>query len=133
MVEGGTAAAWKGRALRGVVGVETRTDLWRLLAHASVTVDLAPGTIIGRECIESLLVGTPILVPEQSAAAVHARSGGGMTYSTVPDMLDAVEFLCDERTRSPVAARGRKYADEYYGDAGRFVDRVGRALGGGFT
>ena len=122
------AAAWKGRALRGVVGVETRTDLWRLFAHACVVVDLAPGTIIGRECIESLLLGTPIVVPEESTAAAHAHSGGGMTYTTVADMLDAVELLCDEKTRSSVADRGRDYAEEYYANAGRFVDRFQQAL-----
>ncbi len=131
VVEAGAAAAWRGRALRGVVGVETRTDLWRLLAHACVVVDLAPGTIIGRECIESLLLGTPIVVPEESAAAAHAESGGGMTYTTVSDMLDAVELLCHERTRSPVAARGREYAEKYYANPVRFVDRVQRALGMG--
>jgi hypothetical protein len=128
VVEGGTAAAWKGRALRGVVGVETRTDLWRLLAHASVVVDAAPGSIIGRECIESLLLGTPIVVPEESTAAAHAGSGGGMTYAAMADMLNAVELLSDDGARSSVADRGRAYAEEYYGNAGRFVDRVQRTL-----
>jgi hypothetical protein len=133
VVEGGTAAAWKGRALRGVVGVETRTDLWRLLAHASVVVDLAPGSVIGRECIESLLLGTPIVVPQGCPAAAHADHGGGMTYAAVADMLDAVELLSDERVRSIAAARGYEYAAEYYGDAGQFVDRVQRALGSRIT
>jgi hypothetical protein len=115
--------------LRGVVGVETRTDLWRLLAHASVTVDLAPGPIIGRECIESLLLGTPIVVPEASVAATHAHAGGGISYATVPDLLDAVETLADEREGAEVAAGGRRYAEELYGDASRFVERMARALG----
>lgn len=34
IVEDATAAVWRGRVLRGVVPVYTRTDLWRLLAHA---------------------------------------------------------------------------------------------------
>ncbi len=37
------ASAWKGRTLRGRVGIDTRTDLWRLMAHAAVCIDLAPG------------------------------------------------------------------------------------------
>lgn len=131
VVEGGTAAAWKGRALRGVVGVDTRTDLWRLLAHAGVAVDLAPGAIIGRECIECLLLGTPIVVPEHSAAAAHAKQGGGMTYSTVSGLLDAVELLSDEGVGSRIGARGRRYADEHYGNVGRFVGQVSRVLGVG--
>ena len=43
VVEDATAAVWRGRVLRGIVDVYTRTDLWRLVAHARVTVDLAPG------------------------------------------------------------------------------------------
>jgi hypothetical protein len=81
VVEDATAAVWRGRVLRGVVDVYTRTDLWRLVAHARVTVDLAPGPIIARECVESLRFGTPILVPAQSAARPHADAGGGMTFS----------------------------------------------------
>jgi hypothetical protein len=128
LVEGGRAAAWRGRALRGVVNVDSRTDLWRLLAHALVTVDLAPGPVVGRECIESLRLGTPIVVPEQSAAAVHAQSGGGKTFLNEADLLDAVGSLSDERTASEFGARGRLYADEYYGDAEAFVTRIDRVL-----
>ena len=129
VVEGGNAVVWKGRALRGVVGVDTRTDLWRLLAHASVAVDLAPGSIIGRECIECLLLGIPIVVPERSAPAAHVRQGGGITYSTMSGLLEAVELLSDEGVGARVGARGRQYAEEHYADVGRFVERVARVLG----
>lgn len=128
VVEGGAAAAWKGRVLRGVVPVDSRTDLWRLLAHARVTIDLAPGPIVGRECIESLRLGTPIVVPVQSAAEAHAHAGGGKTFVNDADLLDAVGSLTDERSASEFGARGRLYADEYFGDADTFVRRVDRAL-----
>ncbi len=78
VVEDAVASAWKGRALRGSVSVDTRMDLWRLIAHANVCVDLAPGATIARECIEALRFGTPIIVPERSGPAeVHALAGGG--------------------------------------------------------
>ena len=64
VVEDAAAAVWRGRVLRGIVDVYTRTDLWRLVAHARVTVDLSPGPIIARECVESLRFGTPIVVPQ---------------------------------------------------------------------
>jgi hypothetical protein len=128
VVEGGRAAAWRGRALRGVVPVDSRTDLWRLLAHARVTIDLAPGPVVGRECIESLRLGTPIVVPEQSAAGAHAHAGGGKTFVNDADLLDAVGSLADERVASEFGARGRRYADAYFGDAEGFVGRVDRAL-----
>jgi len=129
VIEDATAAAWRGRALRGVVSVFTRTDLWRLLAHARVTIDLAPGRIIARECIESLRFGTPIIVPEHSAAHTHADAGGGMTFANVPDLLACVSRLCDETTRATMSSQGRSYADAHYGDQTSFVDSVARALG----
>jgi hypothetical protein len=128
VVEDATAAVWRGRVLRGVVDVYTRTDLWRLLAHARVTVDLAPGPIIARECIESLRFGTPVLVPADSAARPHADAGGGMTFSGYPELLAAVAHLSDDSVRAAMSSRGRSYADAHYGDPQGFVDGVSRAL-----
>ncbi len=129
VIEDATAAVWRGRVLRGVVSVFTRTDLWRLLAHARVTIDLAPGRIIARECIESLRFGTPIIVPEQSAAQPHADAGGGFTFADVPELLACVARLCDEPTRATMSTKGRSYADAHYGDQNYFVETVARALG----
>jgi hypothetical protein len=58
VLEDAVASAWKGRALRGKVTVDTRMDLWRLFAHANACIDLAPGPHIARECVESLRFGT---------------------------------------------------------------------------
>jgi hypothetical protein len=129
VVEDATAAVWRGRVLRGIVDVYTRTDLWRLVAHARVTIDLAPGPIIARECVESLRFGTPIVVPEKSAARPHAEAGGGMTFSGYPELLTGVAHLFDESVRAAMSSRGRSYADTHYGDPRAFVDSVARALG----
>jgi len=129
VVEDATAAVWRGRVLRGVVSVYTRTDLWRLLAHARVTIDLAPGRIIARECIESLRFGIPIIVPEHSAAHAHADAGGGMTFADVPELTACVSRLRDETVRSTMSAQGRAYADAHYGNPRSFVESVARALG----
>ena len=76
VIEEAAASAWKGRSLRGSVTVDTRMDLWRLMAHANVCVDLAPGPHVARECVEALRFGTPIVVPADSGpAAVHRASG----------------------------------------------------------
>jgi hypothetical protein len=133
VVEDATAAVWRGRVLRGVVPVYTRTDLWRLLAHAHVTIDLAPGRIIARECIESLRFGTPIVVPTQSTARPHARAGGGMTFSGYSELLACVTRLADESVRTTLSVDGRRYADARYGDQQFFVDSVTRALGAPIT
>jgi hypothetical protein len=133
VIEDATAAVWRGRVLRGVISVFTRTDLWRLLAHARVTVDLAPGRIIARECIESLRFGTPIVVPEQSAAQPHADAGGGFTFADVPELLACVSRLCDDTTRAAMSTNGQDYADAHYGDQDHFVDSVAYALGAPIT
>jgi hypothetical protein len=128
VVEDATAAVWRGRVLRGIVSVYTRTDLWRLLAHARVTIDLAPGRIIARECVESLRFGTPILVPTASAASAHADAGGGLTFSGYAELLAGVAHLSDDAVRDAMSAQGRRYADAQYGDQTAFVQRVARAL-----
>jgi hypothetical protein len=130
VIEGGTAAVWKGRALRGIVGVDTRIDLWRLIAHAWATVDLAPGQIIARECVESLRFGTPIVVPRDApgSAPAHANEGGGFTFSEVAELFECVEqvFVSSERARC--SRQGATYANSLYGDPVSFVGRVSSLL-----
>ena len=128
VVENAVAAAWKGRVLRGTASVDTRMDLWRLIAHANVCVDLDPGPQIARECIESLRFGTPIVVPEHSGpAAVHAREGGGLTFSDPGELIAAVRSMQTEAHRSAVSEAGRRYADSRYGNPVAIVTQV-RAL-----
>jgi hypothetical protein len=128
VVEDAVASAWRGRALRGSVAVDTRMDLWRLMAHANVCVDLAPGPHIARECIEALRFGTPIIVPASSGpGSAHAGAGGGATFFDERDLLEATRMLLDADTRSAASAAGRRYADTRYGDAAAVVTRM-RAL-----
>ncbi len=131
LIGDGIASAWKGRALRGTVHVDTRMDLWRLLAHAAVCIDLAPGAHIARECIEALRFGTPIIVPDDSGPAVlHARAGGGATFGDPGELIAAVTTLQDEAYRAVASATGRRYADTRYGTTEAFVDRVRALLAG---
>jgi hypothetical protein len=121
-VSDGIASAWRGRALRGQTTVDTQTDFWRLLAHACVCIDLDPGPLIARECIEALRFGTPIVVSEGSGPAVtHARAGGGFTFEDAEELIDAVGRMQIEPERLQVAARGRRYADETFGDPAQLV------------
>jgi hypothetical protein len=132
LVENGVAEAWKGRALRGRVPVETRMDLWRLIAHARVCVDLAPGPLIARECVEALRLGTPVVVPASApAAASHASAGGGFTFDTMADLVEGVgACVTDEGVRQERSTQGKEFADSYYGDTAAFVARVNGALRG---
>ncbi len=125
VVEDAVASAWKGRSLRGRVPVDTRMDLWRLVAHAKACVDVAPGSFLARECVEALRFGTPIIVPERSGPAeVHARASGGSTFGDPGELVAAVSALDSESARSAASLAGRVYADGLYGDPTAFVARV---------
>ena len=128
VVEDAEASAWCNRSRWGSVHIDTRTDLWRLMAHAQVTVDLRPGPLLARECVESLRFGTPIVVPGGTAAAPLAEAGGGRCYDDVAGLLAGVESLADPALRAEASRRGRHEADTRHGDADRFVARVGEVL-----
>lgn len=122
VVENALASAWKGRALRGTVSVDSRMDLWRLMAHARLCVDLAPGPYVARECIEALRFGTPILVPGHSGvAAHHAGQGRGSTFEDPGELVAAVSHLEAATTRAAAGAAGRRYAEAQYGNPDTFV------------
>lgn len=128
VVENATATVWRSRSLRGTVSVDTRVDLWRLVAHARLTVDLAPGPLIARECVESLRYGVPVVVPAGGAAARLAARGGGLWFEDEAELLGCVEALDDQAVRDTLGQQGRAVAEAWYGDPHRFVERVGRAL-----
>ena len=129
VVEDATASVWRGRALRGIISVDTRMDLWRLIAHARVCVDLAPGPFVARECIEALRFGIPIVVPAGApAAAAHAAAGGGLTFRDMAELLRCTGQLRDDALRSRMSSVGRSYADTLYGDPSVFVDNLDNAL-----
>jgi hypothetical protein len=123
VIEDACASVWKGRSLRGRINVETRTDLQRLIAHARILIDLAPGAVVARECIESLRLGTPILAPEGSAAEAHARVGG-LSFADIPDCLAQVkQFMAHDLLRTASAA-GKAYADSTYGQSEHAVSSL---------
>jgi hypothetical protein len=128
LVSQAVASAWRGRSLRGQVTVDTQMDLWRLLAHACLCVDLEPGPLIARQCVEALRFGTPIAVPESSGpAAAHARAGGGFTFADAQELIEATSTMMNGSDRAVASARGREYADTAYGDPDASVTQV-RAL-----
>jgi hypothetical protein len=130
VLEDAVASAWKGRALRGKVTVDTRMDLWRLLAHANVCIDLAPGAHIARECVEALRFGTPVIVPDHHGpGAVHAQSSGGATFQDASELLGAAASFQNEAHRAEVSAAGRLYADRHYGDSAALVRRLRDLVG----
>lgn len=108
--------------------VSSRTDLWRLMAHAMLTIDLAPGPVISRECVESLRFGVPIVGPAGSPAHQLVAHGVGRSFESDEDLLRQVASLMDPAAREELGRSGRNLADEWYGNPSAFVTRVGDAV-----
>jgi hypothetical protein len=124
VVEDAVATVWQWRSRRGAIDVETRTDLWRLFAHARTVIDLRPGTLVARECVEALLVGTPIVAPAGSIGAEHGAAGGGIAFATVDELFQAVASLADKAVRDKLGHQGRIMAEDRYGHPDHVVDRM---------
>ncbi|MGH9088373.1 MAG: hypothetical protein ACRDYZ_09720 [Acidimicrobiales bacterium] len=128
VVEDAVASVWRSRSLLGRITVDSRTDLWRLLAHAAVTVDLAPGPFLAREGVESLRFGVPIVVPAGTSGHRLAAAGGGLWYDDVAELLGCIETLADPDIRTGLGQQGKVAADNWYGDPAAFVDRLRGAV-----
>lgn len=128
VVENGVASVWRWRSLRGLVAIHTRADLWRIVAHARLTVDLAPGPLLARECVESLRYGVPIVAPAGTPAACLAQAGGGLWFRDPAELLASVDVLDDDKLRNTLGYQGQAVADEWYGDPARFSERVATAM-----
>jgi hypothetical protein len=131
VVEQAVASAWRGRSLRGKVPVDSRMDLWRLLAHANTCIDLAPGACVARECVEAMRFGTPIVVPQGSGpAVVHATSGGGAVFGDPEALLQAVAATQSDAIRAERSLLARSYADDNHGDPSMFTESLHGVLSG---
>ncbi len=109
---------------------ERASDLARLMAWATVTVDLRPGPLLARRCLDSLLFGTPIVVPADSAGRQHAERGrGGLWFTGASELTWCVEGLLDPQVATTLGAQGRAYAEEEFGSTDRFIERVTAACG----
>jgi hypothetical protein len=104
----------------------SRMNLWRLMARAAVTVDLRPQGPIGRDAIESLRFGTPVVVPDGSVAAEHAASSnGGLWYRNHGELVASLRTLLDdEEMRVGFGASGQSWAEHHHGDTDTFVEQV---------
>ena len=122
--------AWhEGRLNRGWP-IERSSDLARLMAWARVTVDLHPGRLFARRCVESLLYGTPIVVGADSRAREHAQRGrGGLWFDNPAELTWCVDALLGDVAHDGFSTQGRAYAEAEYGSTDGFIDRVTAACG----
>lgn len=129
VVEGGVARVWRSRSCVAEFEVHTRMDLWILMARSDAVVDLLPGSLFARECVQALRYGVPIAVPRDSAAGGLARSGGGVEFSSTGELLASIETLQDPSARATLGTEGKAIADRWYGDPDGLVTRMSGVLG----
>lgn len=128
VVEGAVAHVWRSRSELFAFEVHSRMDLWRLMAHAWAVADLAPGPVYGRECVEAMRYGVPVVAPEGSAVEPLARVGALATFSGTAGLVRRVGSLEEPAARSRLASTGRSVADRWYGDPVALVDRLAGVL-----
>ncbi len=103
----------------------SRVNLWRLMSHARATVDLRPGGLLGREVVESLLLGTPVAVPSTSWSRERVvESSGGVVFRGEAELAGALRTMSDPEARARLADQGRRWAEERHGDLQRFTEAV---------
>jgi hypothetical protein len=121
---------WHRSSVERAGPIERSSDLDRLMAWALMTVDLQPGPLFARQCITSLLYGTPIVVPHDSRGRPHAeRGGGGLWFANPTELSWCVEAIFDPQIRSTLGTQGRAYADKEFGSTDAFIERVTEACG----
>lgn len=107
----------------------TQVNLWRLMEHAVATIDVRPPGPFGREAIESMLLGTPVVVPDRSAAMEHVRAaGGGLWYRDHAELLAAARLMLDYPIRDRLSQQAERYAQSRHANIDEFVARVGRLV-----
>ncbi len=104
----------------------------RLVARARVTIDARPPGPVGTITIESMLLGVPVVVPDDSASRAHAAAAnGGLWYRDVGELFDAVRVLVHSPIGAKLAEQGRNYALAKHGDIDDFVARTAMLVLGG--
>lgn len=107
----------------------SRADLWRLMSSAAATVDLRPQQLIGREAIESMLLATPVIVPEGTIATHHAESsGGGLWFRSRAELLECARTVLAPEMAAALGERARQHAAAHLGDTAGMVERVRAAV-----
>jgi glycosyltransferase involved in cell wall biosynthesis len=98
-------------------GLLSDRERLQALEAATVVVCPSPYESLSLLALESLAVGTPILVNARSAVLVEhcVRSNGGLYYADRDEFVDCLKLLVgDERLRAALGRNGRDYVRRSY-------------------
>lgn len=110
--------------------IRSRLDVERRMGRAFALLDPEPHRLIGREVVETLLLGTPVIVPACGGATrEHAEAGNsGLWYRSEAEVEECAALLGDSDLRATLGRQGRAYAEKRYGDPEAFTRRVTEAV-----
>ncbi|MFC0081415.1 glycosyltransferase [Aciditerrimonas ferrireducens] len=130
-IRGIDALRWPRGRQTSAPAVVSRSDLWRVLAHARAVVPVGAELGTARCALESLLLGTPVLAsPGTLAGDLAVESRGGLAVDADWRLVHACRWLLEHpETASAAGACGRRWATRHVGNPEAFVDRVRHALG----
>lgn len=108
----------------------SRLDAWRWMSRALAVLDPTPHRLVGREVLEAMLFGTPVIVHARGdATREHAEVGnGGLWYRTDEELYGVVRALLDEEVRIALGGQGGAYAEERFSDTDRFIKKIDEVL-----
>lgn len=108
----------------------SRLDVWRWMSRAFAVLDPEAHRLLGRDVMEAMLHGTPVLVPAHGGAThEYAESGnGGLYYRNDLELRACVRELCSPELRAHLARQGREYGEAKWCDSDGFVRRVVEAV-----
>jgi hypothetical protein len=110
----------------GVVRSVSRLDMWRWVTRARALFDPTPDRLLGRDVLEAMLFGTPVLVPDWGGATrEHAElADGGLWYRSKEEFLAVAGALRDRDLWEALSAQSQAYAEQNFADPDRFIKRI---------
>jgi hypothetical protein len=118
------------RFRHGAVRSASRLDIWRWVCRAVAVFDPTPNRLLGRDVLESMLYGTPVIVHAQGGAnQEHAElADGGLWYRTREEFLAVAAALREPDTREALSSQGHSYAERHFADPDRFIKRIAELI-----
>jgi glycosyltransferase involved in cell wall biosynthesis len=110
----------------GAIRSASRLDMWRWITRARALFDPTPDRLLGRDVLEAMLFGTPVLVPDWGGATrEHAElADGGLWYRTQDEFLAVAGALRDRRVWEALSVQSQAYAEQNFADPDRFIKRI---------
>ena len=128
VVENAVASAWKGRALRGKVAVDTRMDLWRLWRTPTSASIWRRGSTSPESASRRCDSGRPSWSRDLGGGRCACNGQGRSDFCRPGGAARGCGTAADPSARSVASRRGWHYADANYGTPAEFTTSLRAVL-----